>query len=166
MRILLVLTTLTLTFVVSNCGAPMGGYSVGSPNMDGPTVAERNAQIAAEEPGSYYVGRRYYTQNTRFWGYLRSPRQPWSQAKLVMMNEWSKKAPDRMKEGRGQGYGHDSNYEYKIFGSYTGDKVYEPNSNQFLEEFRLKSYKLLDKSPGWIFTPADRYDPMRVTLIP
>jgi len=166
MRFSLVFFTLVVTLVLSNCGGPVGGYTVAPPNMDGPTVAERNAQIAAEEPGSYYIGRRYYTKNTRFWGYLRKPRQPWSQAKLVMMNEWSKKAPDRLPETRNGGYGYDNNYEYRISGNYTGDKVYEPNSDQFLPEFRLKGYKVIDKDPGWIFTPADRYDPMRVTLIP
>jgi len=134
--------------------------------MAGPTVAQRNAQIAAEPTGNHFIGRRYYTQNTRFWGYLRKPRQPWSQAQLVVFNEWSKKAPDRLQEGGGRGYGYDGNYEYKIYGNYTGAKVYEPNSNSFLPEFRLTGYELLNKKPGWIFSPADKYDPVRITLKP
>ncbi len=34
-------------------------------------IAEREADIARETPGDYYVGRRYYLPNTRFWGYVR-----------------------------------------------------------------------------------------------
>jgi len=135
--------------------------------MEGPTVEERNAKIDAEEPGDYFIGRRYYTQNTRFWGYVRKPQESWSKANLVMVNEWQKKAPDRLKEGVKGGYGHDSNYEYKLYGYYSGfNRVYEPNSNQFLKEFVITGYEVLDKNPGWIFSPADRYHPTAITLRP
>jgi hypothetical protein len=53
------------------------------------------ASIAAETPGDYYVGRRYYKEDYKFWGFIRSPRQPWSTAKLVMLNEQEVLAPDR-----------------------------------------------------------------------
>ena len=46
-----------------------------------------NQTIANEPPGNYFVGRRFYRRNYFFWGYIRQPRQPWSSAKLVMMNE-------------------------------------------------------------------------------
>jgi hypothetical protein len=66
----------------------------------------------------------------------------------------------------GQCYGYDNNYEYKIRGNYTGRQVYEPNSNQFLPEFMLTGYELLDRQPGWLFRPDDRYDRYRITLVP
>ena len=63
-------------------------------------------------------------------------------------------------------YAFDHNYEYRIWGSYTGETVYEPNSNQFLPEFLLKNYELLKTNPGWLFHPNDHYDPHRLTLHP
>ena len=50
-------------------------------------LAEREAQIAQEQAGDYYIGRRYYIPYTRFWGYLRKPGQSWRTAQLVMMDE-------------------------------------------------------------------------------
>ena len=40
--------------------------------------------IKSEAPGDYFVGRRYFKQDYKFWGFVRSPGQPWSSAKLVM----------------------------------------------------------------------------------
>ena len=36
-------------------------------------IAKREAEIAQEAPGDYYIGRRYYIPYTRFWGYVRKP---------------------------------------------------------------------------------------------
>src|SRR6202171_3231709 len=52
-------------------------------------------RIASEPPGDYYIGRRYYKPDFKFWGYVRGPGQPWSTAQLVMLNEKEKLAPDR-----------------------------------------------------------------------
>ncbi|MDP0490860.1 MAG: hypothetical protein Q7Q71_07415 [Verrucomicrobiota bacterium JB023] len=158
---------LALVPLIVSCGGGSGQY-FGSPNMPGPTAEERAAQIATEETGNFYYGRRYHVKKTRFWGYLRKPRQPWSSAKLVVMNESRGKQPDRLPEvGPPEArYGYDNNYEYKIKGYYTGDTVYEINSNQFLPEFMLTGYERLDKNPGWLFSPADHYDPSRITLLP
>ena len=51
--------------------------------------------IRNELPGDYFIGRRYYKQDYKFWGWVRRPGQPWATAKLVMMNEQTKLAPDR-----------------------------------------------------------------------
>ena len=51
--------------------------------------------IRQEEPGSYYIGRRYYKVDYKFWGFVRKPGEQWNTAKLVMMNEQTKLAPDR-----------------------------------------------------------------------
>lgn len=122
------------------------------------------ALIKAEPRGSHYIGRRYYVEKTRFWGYLRRPGQPWEEARLVVMNEDVSRTPDRLPERpRGaQGYGFDHNYEYKLNGRYTGETIYDPNSNMFLPEFRLESYELISASPGWLFSPGERYDPKRL----
>ena len=58
-------------------------------------LAEREATIATEEQGEYFVGRRYYIPLCRFWGYLREPGQSWRTAKLVMMDESVVHTPDR-----------------------------------------------------------------------
>lgn len=140
----------------------------GPGNMGGlPTPEVRQAQIAAEPRGEFYYGRRYYVRKTRFWGYLREPGQSARQARLVIMNEARTLTPDRLPEaGPGKNYGYDNNYQYRIYGRYTGRTLYEPNSNQFLPEFLLTDYKLLSENPGWLFSPSDRYSPTRVTLLP
>ncbi|MEP6821962.1 MAG: hypothetical protein ABI946_06390, partial [Chthoniobacterales bacterium] len=53
------------------------------------------AGIAAEVPGNYWIGRRYYKPQFKVWGYVRHAGQPWSTSKLIMMNEKQKLAPDR-----------------------------------------------------------------------
>ena len=156
------ISILLLPLLLADCG------SMGSGNMGGPTAEERNAKIASEETGNFYYGRRYFVYKTRFWGYLRKPREPWSKAKLVMFHEGSKLNPDRLPENGppGQRYAYDHNYEYKIHGQFTGKEGYEPNSNQFLPIFRLTGYELIDRQPGWLFRPDDRYDQFRISLVP
>src|SRR5246500_441884 len=100
-------------------------------------------QIAAEPPGDYYVGRRYYKPDFKFWGYVRRPGQPWATAQLVMLNENEKLAPDRERLE----FGDDNNYEYKLYGYFSGDKVYEPASNGIYPEFVLKGYELISANP-------------------
>ena len=41
---------------------------------------EMAQRIAVEPPGDYYIGRRYYKPNYKFWGYVRRPGQPWTTA--------------------------------------------------------------------------------------
>lgn len=109
-------------------------------------------RIQAEPPGDYYIGRRYFKPDFKFWGYIRRPGQPWSSAQLVMLNEKLKLAPDREQLS----FGSDNNYEYKIHGYFTGDKVYEPPSNSVYPEFVLKNYELTSTNPPAIF--KSQYD--------
>ncbi len=115
------------------------------------------AAIQAEPPGDYFIGRRYYKVDYKFWGYLRQPGQPWKTAKLVMLNEQEKLAPDRA-QGH---FGSDNGYEYKILGNFSGQTVYEPASNGFYPEFILKGYELRSISPPRIFSVAGALDPKR-----
>ncbi len=108
---------------------------------------EMAQRIAAETPGDYYIGRRYYKPDFKFWGYIRQPGQPWSAAQLVMLNEKQKLAPDRERVE----IGSDNNYEYKLYGYFSGDKVYEPASNTVYPEFVLKGYELISMNPTPIF---------------
>ncbi|HEV8422059.1 MAG TPA: hypothetical protein VGQ40_01850 [Chthoniobacterales bacterium] len=105
------------------------------------------ARIQAEPPGNYFIARRYFKPDYKFWGYVRRPGQPWSTAELVMLNENQKLAPDREQLN----FGSDNNYEYKLFGYFSGDKIYEPASNGIYPEFVLKSYELISTNPPPIF---------------
>src|SRR6266480_1387448 len=109
---------------------------------------EMAQRIANEPPGDYYIGRRYYKPDYKFWGYVRKPSQPWSTAELVMLNEKQKLAPDR----EHLEFGSDNNYEYKLYGYFSGDKVYEPASNTIYPEFVLKSYEVISTNPPPIFS--------------
>jgi hypothetical protein len=125
-----------------------------------PNAQSRTAmlsEIAAEPPGDYFIGRRYHKVDYKFWGYVRKPGQSWLTAKMVMMNEHQKLAPDR-ELGK---IGSDNNYEYKLYGTFSGDTVYEPASNGFYPEFVLKGYELKTVSPAPIFKVAGATDPQR-----
>ena len=108
---------------------------------------EMAQRIAVEPSGDYYIGRRYYKTDFKFWGYVRRPGQSWSSAQLVMLNEKQKLAPDR----ESLSFGSDNNYEYKLYGYFSGDNVYEPASNGVYPEFVLKRYELISTNPTPIF---------------
>ncbi len=121
---------------------------------------EMLAQIQAEPRGNYFVGRRYFKNDYKFWGYVRKPGEPWSAAKMVMFNENKHLAPDR----EGGTLGMDNGYEYKLSGYFSGATVYEPASNGFYPEFVLTGYQLRNATPAPIFSngpaaldPSKRY---------
>lgn len=128
----------------------------------GGLVTARNQVILAESRGDFWIGRRYFVDKTRFWGYVRRPGQLWDQSQLVVMEENRLKTPDRlpeMPEGGGLAHGYDHNYEYRITGSFTGRKVYDPNADMELPVFAPGSYEVLNRTPGFLFSPTDRYSP-------
>ncbi len=129
----------TLAFFLAGCETVPKGIQQ--------TKLEMAQQIAAEPPGDYYIGRRYFKPVFKFWGYVRRPGQPWSSAQMVMLNEKQKLAPDRERLS----FGSDNNYEYKLYGDFSGDKVYEPASNTVYPEFVLKNYELISTNPPPIF---------------
>lgn len=157
-----------IALLLVSCAGGVGGNVYGPPNMGGPSPEVRAAQIATEPTGNFFYGRRYFVKKTRFWGYLRKPRQSADTARLVVFNESKKLNPDRLPETgpAGERYGFDQNYEYKIYGYFTGDKVYEINSNQILPEFMLTGYELVNRKPGWLFSPRDYYHASYITLRP
>ena len=132
--------------------------SISKLDRDHPAVVAQRQRIAQEPRGSYYVGRRYWLEGTRFWGFVRRPGEPWDQAKLVVMNESKKHQPDRLPEvASGKSHGFDHNHEYKLTGHYSGQRIYDPNSDQILPEFVLTDYELVSKSPGFLFHPNQKF---------
>lgn len=131
-------------------------------------LAEREAAIAREPKGDYYVGRRYYIPACRFWGYLRPAGVSWRQAKLVIMDEHAVLCPDRGIEppARNAVFGSDNNVEYIVKGGYTGGKAYDPSTDQILPVFRATSYEVRDRKPGFLFVPSESYDTDTVSLRP
>lgn len=122
-----------------------------------PEIQEARAaaaqSIQAEPPGNYFIGRRYYKEGFKFWGYVRRPGQPWASSQLVVLNENQKLAPDREQLK----FGIDNNHEYKLYGSLSGEKIYESRSDGFYPEFVLKRYELVSTHPVPIF--RSQYDP-------
>jgi hypothetical protein len=128
-------------FFLTGCGTSMP-HGIQQNRAD---VAQR---IQAEPPGDYFIGRRYFKGSVfKFWGYVRKPGQPWSTAQLVVFNEKEKLAPDRERLA----FGSDNNYEYRLYGTFSGQTVYEPASNGFYQEFILKKYELISTNPPPIF---------------
>ena len=103
--------------------------------------------MAMEKPGPTFIGRRYYKNDYKVWGYIRRPTEKWSQSQLVMLNENKTLAPDRALNAIGTDNGH----EYQLWGKFSGEKVYEPASNRVYPEFVLEKAELRDDKPGPIF---------------
>lgn len=164
----LALCLLALFTVTSCTPTTAGSGSDGSGQLKGynpnnPAVKARNAKIATEQRGNYYIGRRWWVNGTRFWGYIRKPGEPWINSKLVIMDETVKHQPDRVpEEGAVQNHGFDHNYEYRIYGSLTGRTAYDPNSDFILPVFKLTGYELISSSPGFVFYPGESYSPNRL----
>lgn len=137
------LKVLLVTFFFTGCAIPEGIQQ---------SRVDLTQKIQAEPPGDYFIGRRYFKPDYKFWGYVRQPGQPWSTSQLVMFNEKFKLAPDREQLS----FGSDNNYEYRLWGYFSGDKVYEPPSNSIYPEFVLKKYELISANPPPIF--RSQYD--------
>lgn len=117
--------------------------------------ASINEAIRAEQPGDYFVARRMYKRDYKVWGWVREPGKPWKSARLVMLNEQRKLAPDRQ-AGK---IGSDHNTEYKLTGFFSGDTVYEPASNGFYPEFVLTGYEVITTTPRNIYQQKRQNDP-------
>ena len=128
-------------FLFTGCGSTM-------PQGIQQSRVDSAARIQAEPPGDYFIGRRYFKGTVfKFWGYVRKPGQPWNTAQLVVFNEKEKLSPDREQLR----FGSDNNYEYRLYGNFSGQTVYEPASNGFYPEFILKKYELISTNPPPIF---------------
>ena len=154
------------TLTLSNC-VPMGNSRSANMGMTEVTPQMRQLEVSAETRGDYFYARRYFVEKTRFWGYVRKPGQPWSEAQLVVMNENSSPQPDRRSESGPESsrHGYDQNYTYRVRGRYTGREIYEPASNLFLPEFKASSYSVVQRDSGWLFTPQDYYNKTQITLV-
>lgn len=119
------------------------------------TRAAANQTIRSEPPGNYFVGRRMYKVDYKVWGWVREPGRPWKTARLVMMNEQRRLAPDRA-QGK---LGLDNDYEYRLSGYFSGETVYEPASNGFYPEFILLGAEVKSTKPPNIYLTERQRDP-------
>jgi hypothetical protein len=141
------------------CGlvALFGGFWLAGCQIISPSAAGNGLQVSpeaaerakAEQPGDYFIGRRLVGQHFFFWGYVKKSGESWDRAKLVMLNEKIALAPDRARNA----VGSDNNFEYRLYGYFSGDHVYESASGRFLPEFVLKKAELIDSKPPAIFPP-------------
>jgi len=130
---------------------------------EAPARAAMNAAIRAEAPGDHFIGRRMYKSDYKMWGWVREPGKSWTTARLVMLNEQTKLAPDR-EAGK---IGSDNNHEYRLHGRFTGDTVYEPASDKFYPEFLLTGCELIDAKPTGIYITNRQEDPdIRIIMAP
>ena len=144
-------SALALLLALCLAGCETSSYGPTTAN-DAAARAALQQAIANEPPGDYYIGRRYYNANYKFWGYIRRPKQSWKEAQLVVLNENSKYSPDRALNNMGI----DNNSEYRIKGRFTGDIIYESASNAFYPEFIATSFELISTNPTSIFPPDYR----------
>jgi hypothetical protein len=56
--------------------------------------------------------------------------------------------------------------EYIVKGKYTGEKAYDPSTDQVLPLFRATSYEVRSKEPGFLFVPSEDYSEQYVSLRP
>lgn len=119
-----------------------------------------SAAISGEKPGPYFIGRRFYKVDYKMWGWVRKPGEPWKDSQLVMFNEQKKLAPDRERNA----IGSDNNYEYRLTGSFSGQKVYEPASDSFYPEFVLTGATVISTNAPLIY-PDKRWTDPAVRLI-
>ncbi len=147
---LLVAPLVTALFALLLAGCT-GGFTEESAGIRAARLAAQQA-IPSEATGDYWIGRRYFNANYKFWGYLRRPRQLWSTAQLVVINEGRVLAPDRARDS----IGIDNGAEYRVRGSFTGQTVYEPASNRFYPEFVATGFELVNPTPPSILPPGYR----------
>lgn len=140
--------TAILALLIAGCA---GGITEESPGIRASRLAAQQA-IPSEATGDYWIGRRYFNANYKFWGYMRRPRQLWSTAQLVVINESKLLAPDRARDS----IGIDNGAEYRVRGSFSGQQVYEPASNRFYPEFIPTSFELVNPNPPSILPPGYR----------
>lgn len=160
-RRFLLLLAACLPFLLPSCETASGG-SYPEENDNGPEVQARNAAILAEPRGDWFIGRRYFTNKCRYWGYVRKPGELWTSAKLVVMDETAGVlTPDRLPElpAMGNAHGYDHNTEYRIWGRYSGRIAYDPNSDRELPVFIATRYEVISSNPGFLFSPRERYSP-------
>jgi hypothetical protein len=115
-----------------------------------------SAAVSGEAPGNYFLGRRFYKVDYKMWGWIKKPGEPWKKSQLVMLNEQKKLAPDRERNA----VGSDNNYEYRIMGYFSGEKIYEPASDSFYPEFVLTSTSVISTNPVLVYPDKRWTDPV------
>jgi hypothetical protein len=139
---------LSVVLLLAGCQTPI----VTQTSQDRQAV---DAAIANETPGNYFVGRRLYKVDYKMWGWVKKPGEPWKKSQLVMFNEQKVLAPDRARNA----IGSDNNYEYRLTGYFSNEKVYEPASDTFYPEFVLTGASVISTNPPLIYPDVRWLDP-------
>ena len=142
-----------LTLLLTGCETPIVTQS----SQDRQAIS---TAIAGEAPGNYFIGRRFYKVDYKMWGWVKSPGEPWKKSRMVMFNEQKMLAPDRARYA----IGSDNNYEYRLSGYFSGEKVYEPASDTVYPEFVLTGASVISTNPPLIF-PDQRWVIPSIRLI-
>ena len=153
MKLIRFASALFLLPFFAGCASTVGP----NPNQTSKARVTMLDEVKAEPRDAYFVGRRYYKTDYKFWGFVRASGHPWSEAKLVMLNENQKLAPDRS----GARLGLDNNFEYRLLGNFSGETVYEPASNGMYPEFVLRGFELRTATPAPIYRESGATDPER-----
>jgi len=84
------------------------------------------------------------------------------------MQERIKTQPDRLPELNlyGDSFGFDHNHEYHLKGFFSGEDMYDPNSNLFVPEFVLTGYERVSSNPGFVLKPGDTENQKRLPFLP
>src|SRR6266571_5139393 len=96
----------------------LAGCETAPPGIQAAKVAMAQ-KYAAEMPGDYFIGRRYYKPDFKFWGYIRRRGETWSESHLIMLDERQNLA----RAGQKLDFGSDNYYEDKLYGYFSRDKV-------------------------------------------
>jgi hypothetical protein len=152
-KLLSLCSLLILVLLITGCETPIVMQTQG----DRQAIA---TAIANEAPGNYFIGYRFYKVDYKMWGWVKKPGETWKQSQLVMLNEQKMLAPDRARNA----IGSDNNYEYRLSGYFSGEKVYEPASDTVYPEFVLTGASVLSTNPPLIF-PDHRWTDPAIRLI-
>jgi hypothetical protein len=112
-------------------------------------------EISREKPAPYFIGRRYYKDDYKMWGYLRKPGQPWSESQLVMLNENKTLAADRAQND----IGSDNGFEYRVGGRVAGPgkKSMNQQATAFTPSSCQKRWNVFPPSRGPFLRTAARW---------
>jgi hypothetical protein len=148
----------TLPLLAVFCALALTSCETGRSTRDLAAARLAMEQAIPNEPkGDYFIGRRCYKVDYKMWGYVRRPREAWTESRLAMFNEDKALAPDRARNA----IGSDNGFEYRLRGRFSAESVYEPASNTVYPEFVLERAELLSERPAPIFKDRRALDPQK-----
>lgn len=95
--------------------------------------------------GPVYIGHRVVIEKYAGWGWIRKESDSWRKGRWVALQEelGEIEAPGRYTRHPES----DQDVQYRLFGEFTDDTVYEPNIDVFIPVFALKGFELIGPAP-------------------